>query len=365
MTDPAPTHAPANDLRRPLLAAIRPEVAAGCLIIGEVAQAHDGSLGMAHSFIDAIAMAGADAVKFQTHIAAAESTVDEPWRVRFSPQDTSRFAYWQRMAFSTEQWRGLKLHAEQRGLLFLSSPFSPQAVDLLFEIDIAAFKVASGEALNPPLLERMLETAKPMLLSTGMSTLAEIDDAVARMRAAGVRHAVMQCTLAYPCPPERVGLALLEQFRQRYGCAVGLSDHSGTIFPGLAAATLGAEVLEVHVTFHRAMFGPDVPASVTLEELGQLVEGVRFIERMRSATVDKQARTEELDALRKTFGKSIVAARDLAAGTILGEDDLALKKPAGGLPPAALDATFGRRLRHAVARDQALTEDDLEAQVRG
>jgi N-acetylneuraminate synthase len=122
-----------------------------CLIIGEVAQAHDGSLGMAHAFIEAIAAAGADAVKFQTHIAAAESTPAEPWRVRFSAQDASRYDYWKRMEFTEEQWRGLKQHAFEKGLLFLSSPFSLEAVELLERVGVAAWKIASGETGNRPL----------------------------------------------------------------------------------------------------------------------------------------------------------------------------------------------------------------------
>ncbi|MCZ6674123.1 MAG: N-acetylneuraminate synthase family protein, partial [Verrucomicrobia bacterium] len=127
----------------------------GCIIIGEVAQGHDGSLGMAHAFIEAIARAGADAVKFQTHVAAAESTPAEPWRVKFSPQDATRYQYWERMEFTEEQWCGLKKHADEKGLLFLSSPFSLQAIDLLARAGVAAWKVASGEVSSLPLLHRM------------------------------------------------------------------------------------------------------------------------------------------------------------------------------------------------------------------
>ena len=125
-----------------------------CLIIAEVAQAHDGSLGTAHAFIDAIAGAGADAVKFQTHIAAAESTPDEPWRVKFSPQDATRFDYWKRMEFTEEQWKGLKQHADECELIFLSSPFSFEAVDLLDRVGVAAWKVPSGETANAPMLDQ-------------------------------------------------------------------------------------------------------------------------------------------------------------------------------------------------------------------
>ena len=187
-----------------------------CLIIGEVAQAHDGSLGLAHSFIDAIAGAGADAVKFQTHIAAAESTLAEPWRVKFSPQDESRYAYWKRMEFTENQWIELKRHADERGLLFLSSPFSLEAVELLEKVGVAAWKIASGEVSGSQMFERMAATKLPVFLSTGMSTLQEIDRAVERIKSRGLQVVVLQCTTAYPCPPEKVGLNLIPFFRDRY-----------------------------------------------------------------------------------------------------------------------------------------------------
>ena len=229
-----------------------------CLIIGEVAQAHDGSLGMAHAFIDAIANAGADAVKFQTHMAAEESTGSETWRINFSRQDATRYDYWKRMEFTEEQWHGLKKHADNRGLKFLSSPFSVEAVELLLRVGVPAWKVASGEVSDAQMFERLVSTGLPILLSTGMSPLSEIDAAVERVKARRVPLTVLQCTSAYPCPPEKVGLNLIPFFRDRYGCDVGLSDHSGTIYPGLAAATLNIQVLEVHVTLSREMFGPDV-----------------------------------------------------------------------------------------------------------
>jgi N-acetylneuraminate synthase len=331
-----------------------------CLIVGEVAQAHDGSLGFAHAFIDAIANAGADAVKFQTHIAAAESTPAEPWRVKFSRQDVTRYDYWHRMEFAEEHWVGLKQHAEERGLVFLSSPFSSEAVDLLEKIGMVAWKVASGEVSNAPLLERLLATKRPLLLSSGMSGLAELDATVARAQAASVPIAVLQCTTAYPCPPERIGLNLLPFFRERYGCPVGLSDHSGTTFAGLAAAALGCDVLEVHVTLSREMFGPDVPASVTTAELKHLVEGIRFVERMRASPVDKDAAAGDVAAMRHLFTKSVVARVDLAAGTVLRPEHLSFKKPGTGIPSERVESVLGRPLRRAVARDQLLSWEDLD-----
>ena len=335
-----------------------------CLIIGEVALTHDGSLGTAHACIDAIANAGADAVKFQTHIAAAESTPSEPFRVAFSRQDASRYDYWKRMEFTEEQWRGLAEHCRDRHVLFISSPFSAEAIDMLERIGQPLWKIASGETSNNRLIDRILDTGAPVLLSTGMSPLAEIDTAVARVKSRGVPVGVFQCTTAYPCPPERIGLNLIPSYRERYGCWVGLSDHSATIYPGLAAAAIGTDMLEVHVALSREMFGPDVVASVTTAELRQLVDGVRFIERMRANPVDKDAAAEETAPLRRLFTRSLVAAEALPAGTVLAQKHLAIKKPGTGLAPDRLDEVVGRRLRRHVEVDQVLVAEDIEGFTR-
>lgn len=331
-----------------------------CFIIAEIAQAHDGSLGMAHAYVDAAAAAGVDAVKFQTHLAAAESTPDEPWRVKFSPQDDTRYDYWKRMEFTEPQWHALAAHARERGLAFLSSPFSLEAVDLLTRVGVSAWKVASGEVTNLPLLDRMSETGLPVILSTGMSALEEIDAAAARVNAHGADLTVLQCTTSYPCPPEKVGLNLLSVYRQRYGCKVGLSDHSGTIYPGLAACALGADALEVHVVLSREAFGPDVSSSVTTAELRQLVEGVRFIETMRRNPVEKDHIALELSPLRQLFTKSVVARAAIAAGTVLAAEHLTLKKPGTGLPAAELPGLIGRRTRRDLAADELLRMEDVE-----
>lgn len=330
-----------------------------CIIVAEVAQAHDGSLGMAHAYIDAVANAGVDAVKFQTHIAAAESTPSEAWRVEFSQQDATRYDYWKRMEFTEEQWRGLKSHAEERGLQFLSSPFSVEAVDLLTRVGVVAWKLASGEITNVPMFERMAATGLPILLSTGMSSLTEIDAAVEQIKSYGLPLTVLQCTSVYPCPPDKIGLNLIQFFRERYACNVGLSDHSGTIYAGLAAAAVGIEVLEVHVTLSREMSGPDVPASVTTQELRQLVEGIRFIEKMRINPVEKDTLAAEVQPVRDLFTKSVVARVNIPAGSVLREEHLALKKPGTGIPAASLREVIGRRLRRDVQADEMLRQSDL------
>ncbi len=338
----------------------RPASAGRCLIVGEVAQAHDGSLGTAHAFIDAIANAGADAVKFQTHIASEESTPGEPWRVKFSRQDASRYDYWKRMEFSKEQWRELKDHADERGILFMSSPFSDAAVELLSDIGMKVWKVASGEMGNLPLLNRIAETGDPVILSSGMSDLSELDAAFELIQRSGNELAVLQCTSAYPCPPERVGLNVIDTFRERYGVPVGLSDHSGNIFAGLAAVTLGAEVLEIHVAFSREMFGPDVKSSVTTSELAQLVSGCRQIEQMIDSPIQKDSVCDEIAGLRSMFTKSVVAGADLAAGTILEARHLKLKKPGNGIPPKDIPLILGRKLRRDISTDALIMFHDVE-----
>ena len=333
---------------------------APCFVVAEVAQAHDGSLGTAHAYIDAAARAGADAVKFQTHIAAAESTAAEPWRVKFSPQDATRYDYWKRMEFTEEQWRGLVRHAAEKDLVFLSSPFSNQAVDLLQRLNVPAWKVGSGEIGNVPMLERMARTGKPVILSSGMTTFAELDRAVELVRGSEAGLVVLQCTSSYPNPPETTGLNVMAELRDRYRAPTGLSDHSGTIYAGLAAAALGANMIEVHIAFSRECFGPDVSSSLTTTELADLVRGVRFIERALAHPIDKHNLSDKMLTMRSTFGKSVVAGRKLPAGHRIAEEDLAFKKPGNGIPAGRYKEVLGRQLLRDLEQDSPILEEYLD-----
>ncbi len=336
-----------------------PRPGAPCAIIAEIAQAHDGSLGTAHAMIDAAADAGVDAVKFQTHIAEAESTPEEPWRVRFSPQDETRFDYWKRMEFTPEQWAGLKRHADERGLLFLSSPFSMAAVDLLRRIGVAAWKIASGEVNNVPMIRAVCADGKPVLLSSGMSGMEELGEAIGLIRSLDAPVCLLQCTSSYPTPPEQAGVNMLGVFARQFAVPVGLSDHSATIFPGIVAAWEGASVLEVHLTLSRRAFGPDVVASLTVEEMAELVRGVRYVQTMRAHPLDKDRLSVQMKAMRSTFMKSLVLRRDMKAGEAITADVLDARKPGTGIPVSRHDAIIGRRLARDVAALTPLQEDDL------
>ncbi len=329
-------------------------------IIAEVGLNHDGSLGNAHAFIDAIAQTGASAVKFQTHIAEAESSDQETFRVNFSYADQTRYDYWQRTSFTEEQWAGLKKHADEKGLAFLSSPFSPAAIDLLERLGMPVWKVASGETGSLQMLERMAATGKPLIVSTGLSSYAEVDSQVERLRRlCPGRFALLQCTTSYPTPAKDVGLNVMTEFARRYHCPVGLSDHSGTMFPSLVATWLGASILEVHVTLSPQAFGPDISSSLTIGDLRSLVDGVRFVTGMRDSPVDKDALAAEKAPLRKLFGKSAFTTSALLPGELIERENLMFRKPGTGISELELAHYLGRPLVRPVAAGAMLSKSDF------
>jgi len=330
-----------------------------CFVIAEIGQAHDGSLGTAHAYIDAVAKTGVQAIKFQTHIAEAESSPDEKFRINVFPQDENRYEYWRRMEFTEAQWIGLMKHANDKGLVFLSSPFSFQAVELLERIGMPAWKIGSGEVGNTPMLQKIAQTHKPILLSSGMSYWQEIDAAIATILDFHGNIGVFQCTTSYPCPAEKIGLNVIHEIKDRYGCPVGLSDHSGTIYPSLAAVALGANIIEVHVVFSNDSFGPDVSSSITINELSSMVEGIRFNEKALSSNIDKDFEANEMSELRKLFGKSIYFLHDLEQGHELDFSDISLKKPGTGIPASMLNKFIGRKLTKTCFGGEQLKEDDF------
>lgn len=330
------------------------------LIVAEVAQNHDGSLGICHAYVDALAEAGADAIKFQTHIAAEESTLDEQFRVKFSYQDDTRYDYWQRMEFSEPQWLELKNHADEKGIAFLSTPFSAAAVALLERLNVPAWKVGSGDVALDELFQPMLATGKPLIVSSGMSGWPEIDRMVERLRAGGSLFALMQCTSQYPTPLDQVGLNNLSLMQHRYECRIGLSDHSGSTTPALAAIARGFPLIEVHATFDRRMFGPDVSASLTIEQIAELARFASDLRMIDDHPVDKDSKAAELGQQKTLFSRSAAPRGDLPAGHELRAEDLAPKKPGTGIAWAEKDRLVGRVLKHAVAANRLLKDEDFE-----
>ncbi len=329
-------------------------------IIAEVGQAHDGSLGILHSYIDAVAKTGVDAIKFQTHIAEAESSEYEPFRVNFSYVDKTRYDYWKRMSFSYSQWVDIKAHCEDVGLEFISSPFSIEAVELLEKLGVNKYKFGSGEITNALMLDVVAQTGKEIILSSGMSSYKELDMAVNTILRHGNELSVLQCTTKYPTQFEDVGLNVLNEMKSRYnGVSIGLSDHSGSIFPSIAAASLGAKLIEAHVTFDRDIFGPDSTSSLTLGEFSQMVEGVRAVSKMLNNPIDKSISNGSSN-LKTVFGKTLAIRGDLSAGHVICVGDLETKKPAGyGIAAAEYAQVIGRKTLKSMTKNDFLKAEDL------
>lgn len=333
---------------------------APCFLIAEVGQAHDGSFERARTYIDAVAKTGADAIKFQTHLAEFESTLDEPFRVTMAGPDKTRYDYWKRMEFTEPQWRELARLAREKGLVFLSSAFSPEAVELLARIGMPAWKLGSGEFRSFEIIQAIRRSGGPVLLSTGMSRYEEIGDMVGYLCEQGIPHALMQCTSKYPTVLEEVGLNVLHEFRRRFGCPAGLSDHSGTIHPGLAAMAQGADLLEVHIVLDRSQTGPDASSSLTPAEISRLADARDAFARMSCNPVDKDRMAEDLAGMRGLFSKSVAPVRALAAGTVLTADLLVPRKPGTGIPYSERDRLVGRKLKKAVSPFHLLDWTDID-----
>ncbi len=328
-------------------------------IITEIGQAHDGSLGILHSLIEAIAPLDIDAIKFQLHIADAQSSEFEPFRTNFSYVDKTRRDYWRRMEFTAEQWAEVKRHCEDRGKEFLASPFSCAAVDVLEGLGAKRYKIASGEVANFLMLDKIARIGKPMIISTGMSDFDGIGRTIDFLGPINGDLSILQCTTEYPTPAERIGINVISELRKRFGIPVGISDHSGTVFPAIAAVAVGAEIVETHVTFDKRMFGPDAASSLDPDNLARMVEGVRFIEKAVANPVDKTDASAYAE-IRRMFGKSLAVARDLEKNHVVAAGDLEAKRPAGkGIPADDFMGVLGRKTVRPKTAFDFLEENDL------
>lgn len=326
------------------------------IIIAEIGSVHDGSVGNACQLVRLAASCGADVAKFQTHIAEAETLRDAPAPAYFRGEP--RWEYFRRTAFTEDQWRQIKTVCEEEGVEFLSSPFSEAAVDLLERVGVASYKIPSGEVTNLPLLERVAMTGKPVYLSSGMSNWRELDAAVATLKHGGPLT-IMQCTSAYPCPPQRAGLNIITEMARRYGLPVGFSDHVDGFSAAFAAAALGATVIEKHLTFSRRMYGSDAANAMEPVDFERYCQGLRDVWSMAGSPVDKDD-LKEYQEMKHIFEKSIVTARPLPAGKVLGRDDLAFKKPGDGISAARFRDIIGRRTVRDLGGDHKLEGSDLQ-----
>lgn len=329
-------------------------------IIAEVAQAHDGSLGYAHAFIDAASEAGVDAVKFQAHYARYESTLDEPFRINFSYEDKTRYDYWQRMEFTKEQWAGLKEHAESKELEFLCTPFSSHAVDILENIGINAWKIGSGDVGEDWLLEKIAQTEKPVIISSGMSSIKDVDLIYNYLKDKNLSFCILQCTSMYPTPIDKTGIDVLKTYMERYDVPIGLSNHSGSIWPSIYAIALGSDLIEVHIKLNDFAFGPDTSSSLSVEQLKEIVDARDAIALMNK---EKDYKTKSLESTQNTkiiFSRSISLDSNYPKGTLIKEEMILMRKPGTGISKEELPNIIGKKLSCDYDSKHLLTLTDIE-----
>jgi pseudaminic acid synthase len=323
------------------------------LIVAELSGNHNGSLERALEIIDAVARSGAQALKLQTYTADtmtldkaegefAVSDRTSPWYGR------TLYSLYREAATPWEWHAALFKRARDAGLVAFSSAFDATAVDFLESLDVPAYKIASFENLDLPLIRTVAATGKPVILSTGMATLAEIDEAVRTVRAAGCRDLILlKCTSSYPAPPSSSNLATIPHLRAMFGCPVGLSDHTLGIGAAIASVALGATVIEKHVTLRRAEGGVDSSFSMEPQELAQLVSETRAAWQA-IGTVATGPTEQERPSL--MFRRSLYICADLRAGDVLNRENLRAIRPGLGLPPKYLEMLLGKRVNRAVQR---------------
>jgi N,N'-diacetyllegionaminate synthase len=327
-----------------------------CFVIAEAGVNHNGDVGLAHRLVETSAAAGADAVKFQTfrpERLVADAAGAAPYQRRRGASTQREML--QALALDDGAWRELAAHARERNLVFLSTAFDLRSLDVLLDLGVEALKVPSGEIDNLPFVRELARRELPLLMSTGMATQQEVAAAVAA--AAGASGlALLHCVTAYPAPVEESNLRAIVTMREAFGLTVGWSDHTEGSVTAVAAVALGASLLEKHVTIDRTLPGPDHAASSSPEELAAYVAAVRAAETSLGDGVKRPAPAERENV--RHARRSYHALRDLRAGERLGEEDVALLRPADGLPPGTV--VVGRRVARPVAAGSALVEQDLE-----
>jgi sialic acid synthase SpsE len=330
-----------------------------CYVIAEAGANHDRDLEKAHRLVDVAADAGADAVKFQTYTGRGLYSTRAP---RFDYLgdlgDQPVHELLDQLALPREWQPELAEHAASVGIHFLSSPFDRDAVDSLDAVGVPAFKIASFEIVDLPLIEYAASKGRPLILSTGMASLAEIDEAVSAARGAGARGvALLQCASVYPAPPEIMNLRAIPMLKQAFRVPVGLSDHTLGTHVAPAAAALGANVVEKHVTLDRTSTGPDHPFAIEPWELRELVRAIRDVEAALGDGTKRGPSAAEAEEMYAKARRSLVAAVAIPAGTPITRDMLTVKRPGHGIRPRFLEAVVGRTARVDIEEDEILTWD--------
>ena len=322
------------------------------LVIAEIGINHGGDLDVAKNMVDLIASSGCECVKHQTHIIEDEMT--EEAKSIFPPNaDKSIWDVMKECSLTLDEEKELKKHAENLGLIWISTPFSRKAVDFLDHIDVPAFKIGSGEADNLPLINHIAKKGKPIIMSTGMQSIQSLKNSVEILENSQVEYALLECTNLYPSPPEIVSLKGIEELKEAFPKAlVGFSDHSIGPEMALASVALGACIVERHFTDTRYRNGPDISCSMDPAELRLMID--RSVEIYKALKNPKQRTTPEEDVY-KFARASVVADKDMPAGHIITEKDIWARRPGSGeIPGYKYHDVIGKKLRLAVKKNHQL-----------
>ena len=330
-------------------------------IIAEAGVNHNGSIELAKQLIDVAAEADADAVKFQTFIAEEVVSTDAP-KAEYQKQTTdaseSQLDMIKKLEISKEDHQELMDYAKHKNIMFLSTPFDERSVDLLVELGVPLIKISSGEITNHPFLKYIAKKGLPIILSTGMSTLEEVAEAVLAIKTAGCKDlTILHCTSNYPARVEDCNLLAMKTMADAFDVPVGYSDHTPGIYVSLAAAAMGACVLEKHFTLDRTLLGPDHRASLEPAELDEMVQGIRVIEKALGSP-EKTPVEPELE-VRDVARRSIVAKIDIPKGTTLTEEIIAYKRPGTGIPPKDVDKIIGKVNKISITKDEIVLSEML------
>ncbi len=334
-------------------------------LIAEVGLAHEGSLGIAKSFIDKIANSGADAVKFQLHNQLYESSKYEKFRVKFSEQDKNRGEYWTRTSFTFEEWKILRNYAKKKKLDFICSPFSEGAVSTLKRLKIDAVKIASGEFNNLFLLKKIFKElpSKPIILSTGLSDLKEIEYILNFCMTNKIKNSnifLLQCRSEYPTKIHLVGHKIVDIFRQKFNVKSGLSDHSGNLNSLIAGIAMGSDLIEFHVTFDKAFFGPDTKSSITFDELKILSNFNKDFSKIALKGIKNKNLNKKLIFNKKLFNKGVFVKKKINAGEIIKEKNLIALKPMKGISIVDVYKIIGRKVKKKIMPKEFLKKSDIK-----
>ena len=331
------------------------------LIIAEIGQAHEGSEGLTHSMIDALSEIDCEAIKFQIHIADAESSFEDQFRINFSYEDKSRYDYWKRIEFTELQWSRIITHCKQKNIIVGASVFSLEALEIAIKNKVDFLKIGSGDILFDDLVNSVSKLDLPVIISSGLANWNELFNISSKFNYHKKKEifSILHCTTQYPTEPEKIGFNNVKQIEEKLNVLSGLSDHSGNFLTAFYALAKGCPILEVHVNFDRKMFGPDSTSSLSINELSEVIKAKNYFRKLNIKT-DKNLEEEFLSSTKVKFARSIGIKKNIKKGDLIKKEDIIFRKPGGYLNKDDLKFVIGMKAKYDLEALNIIKWDDVE-----